>query len=130
MAPSRDEILAVLAKIGTVGGGDLIARDLVRALVIDGDQVRFVLEAATPAEAQALAPAAKAAEDAIRALPGVAGVQVVMTAHGPAAKPAPPSLKIGQHPTAHQGGPGRIAGWGVRAAPPSAAAWCAGGRAC
>ena len=110
MAPSREEILAALANIATPGGGDLISRDLVRALVIDAGQVRFVIEAASADDAQALAPAALAAETALRALPGVAGVQVVMTAHGTAAKPAPPSLKIGQHPTPHQGGPGRIAG--------------------
>jgi len=44
----------------------------------------------------------------LKSLPGVSDVQVVMTAHGPAAKP--PSIKIGGHPTAHQGGPARIAG--------------------
>ncbi len=33
-----------------------------------------------------------------------------MTAHGPAAKPAPPSLKIGGHPTPQQGGPTRPSG--------------------
>jgi ATP-binding protein involved in chromosome partitioning len=34
-----------------------------------------------------------------------------MTAHGPAAKPAaPPTLKIGQHPTPQQGGPQKVSG--------------------
>ncbi len=110
MTVSRDDVVAALAKIATPGGGTLISEDLVRALVIDAGIVRFVLEAATPDQARTLAGAQMAAEVALRALPGVEQVQVVMTAHGPAAKPAPPSLKIGQHPTPHQGGPGRITG--------------------
>ena len=110
MTVSRDDVVAALAKIATPGGGSLISEDLVRALVIDAGTVRFVIEAATPDQARSLAGAQRAAEVALRALPGVEQVQVVMTAHGPAAKAAPPSLKIGQHPTPHQGGPGRIAG--------------------
>ena len=110
MTVSRDDVVAALAKIATPGGGSLISEDLVRALVIDAGTVRFVIEAATPDQARSLAGAQRAAEMALRALPGVEQVQVVMTAHGPAAKAAPPSLKIGQHPTPHQGGPGRIAG--------------------
>ena len=110
MTVSRDDVVAALAKIATPGGGSLISEDLVRALVIDAGTVRFVVEAATPDQARSLAGAQRAAEVALRALPGVEQVQVVMTAHGPAAKAAPPSLKIGQHPTPHQGGPGRIAG--------------------
>ena len=110
MTVTRDEVVAALGKIATPGGGTLISDDLVRALVIDGDQIRFVIEASTPDAARALVGAQTAAEAALRSLAGVKAVQVVMTAHGPAAKPAPPSLKIGQHPTPHQGGPGRIAG--------------------
>ncbi len=116
MGVSRDDILAVLARVAVPGGGDLVSRDLVRALMVDGTQVRFVIEAATPDAARALAPAQVAAELAVKALPGVTAVQAVMTAHGPAPKAAtaPPALqsgvKIGQHPTPHQGGPARIAG--------------------
>jgi ATP-binding protein involved in chromosome partitioning len=117
MGVTREDIKAVLARVGVPGGGDLVSRDLVRALTVDGTQVRFVLEAATPDEARALAPAQAAAELAIKALPGVSAVQVVMTAHGPAAKTAnavppllQPGVKIGQHPTPQQGGPARIAG--------------------
>ncbi len=69
-----------------------------------------MIEAATPEEARALAPAQAVAEAALRALPGVAAVQAVMTAHGPAAKPAAPSLKIGGHPTPHEGGPRPVSG--------------------
>ena len=87
MSIGRDEVLAVLAKV-TVPGGTLVSRDLVRALMVDGSQIRFVIEAATPEEARALAPAQIAAELALKALPGVTSVQAVMTAHGPAPKAA------------------------------------------
>ena len=87
-----------------------MGRDLIRALAVEGGVVRFVIEAATPDEARALAPAQAEAEARLKALPGVTSVQVVMTAHGPAAKAAPPTLKIGQHPTPQQGGPQRISG--------------------
>ena len=93
MTITRDGVLAVLAGIACPGGGDLVSRDLVRALVVDGGSIRFVIEAASPDEARSLAPVQTAAETALRALPGVTSVQVVMTAHGPTAKPPPPDLK-------------------------------------
>lgn len=110
MTLSREEIMAVLGAIPVADGGNLVSRDLIRALMIDGDQVRFVIEAATPDLARALEPARAAAEAAVRAMQGVSAVQVMLTAHGPAAKAPPPSLKIGQHPTPQHGGPQRISG--------------------
>lgn len=119
MTVSRDDILTVLDKMMLPTGGTLISRDLVRALDIQGGDVRFVIEAANPDEARALAPIQTAAEIAIKALAGVTRVQVVMTAHAAksqtAAQTAPPpqlgaGVKIGQHPTPHQGGPARISG--------------------
>ena len=110
MTITRDEILHTLGGIALPGGADLVSRDLIRALTIDGGIVRFVIEAATPEEARLLAPYQAQAEAAVKALPGVSSVQIVMTAHGPAAKPAAPSLKIGQHPTPQQGGPQKLAG--------------------
>jgi len=110
MTVEREAVMQVLAGVAHPGGGDLVSRDLIRALVIDGGTVRFVIEAASPDEARALAPAQAEAEARLKALAGVSGVQAVMTAHGPAAKAAPPSLKIGQHPTPQQGGPQRISG--------------------
>ncbi|EEW24228.1 Mrp/NBP35 family ATP-binding protein [Rhodobacter ferrooxidans] len=106
MTPTRDTVLAALARIPLPGGGDLVSRDLIRALVVDGGQVRFVIEAESPDQARALEGVQAQAEAALRALPGISSVQVVMTAHGPAA----PSLKIGQHPTAQPAGPQPIAG--------------------
>ncbi|MFN3577907.1 MAG: Mrp/NBP35 family ATP-binding protein [Tabrizicola sp.] len=110
MAVDRDQVLGVLRGVAHPGGGDLVGRDLIRALTVEGGVVRFVIEAATPEEARSLGAAQAEAEAKLRALPGVTSVQVVMTAHGPAAKAAPPSLKIGQHPTPQAGGPQRISG--------------------
>ena len=108
MTVGREEVLGVLADVQLPGGGTLISRDLIRALAVEGGTIRFVIEAANPDEARALAPAQAEAEAKLRALPGITTVQAVMTAHGPA--PKPPSLKIGQHPTPQQGGPQRISG--------------------
>ncbi len=115
MSASREDVVAVLAKIATPGGGNLVSDDLIRALSVESGLVRFVIEAPTPDQARALAPAHLAAEAALKALPGVTNVQAVMTAHGPAAGPAakpaePPSLKFGGHATPHQGGPARVTG--------------------
>ena len=110
MAVSRELIMRALAGVGLPGGGDLVSRDLIRALTVDGGVVRFVIEAESPEAARALGPVQAAAEAAVRGLDGVETVQVVMTAHGPAAKPAPPALKIGQHPTPQQGGPQKVSG--------------------
>ena len=111
MAVTRELIMRALAGVGLPGGGDLVSRDLIRAVKVEGGTVRFVIEAATPDEARALGPVQAAAESAVKRLDGVDSVQVVMTAHGPAAKPAaPPSLKIGQHPTPQQGGPQKVSG--------------------
>jgi ATP-binding protein involved in chromosome partitioning len=109
MMPTRDEILAALSRIALPDGGDLVSRDMVRALTVDDGTVRFVIEAPDPDLARRLEPASQAAEAAVRALPGVAAVSVVLTAHGPATRPPPPSLKIGGHPTP-QAGPQRVAG--------------------
>lgn len=110
MAVDRDAVMRVLGGVAHPGGGDLVSRDLIRALTVDSGTVRFVIEAPTPEEARALGPAQAEAEARLKALPGVSTVQVVMTAHGPAPKAAPPSLKIGQHPTPQQGGPQKISG--------------------
>ena len=110
MDVTRELILKTLTNLQLPDGGDLVSRDLIRALTIDAGLVKFVIEAATPDQARALEPLCRSAEESIRALPGVTAVSVVLTAHGPAAKPAaPPSLTIGRHPTP-QAGPARVTG--------------------
>jgi ATP-binding protein involved in chromosome partitioning len=110
MAVTRDEIMGALSRLTLPDGGDLVSRDMIRALGVDGGTVRFVIEAPDASMAARMEPQRKAAETAIAALAGVTSVSVVLTAHGPAApKPAPPSLKIGGHPTP-QAGPTRPSG--------------------
>ena len=107
MGVSRDEVLDILSGIALPGGGDLVSRDLVRALSVTDDAVRFVIETENPAEARLLEPARLAAENALKKVPGIGAVSAVLTAHGPAAKAPPPpgpggeppALKIGRHPT-------------------------------
>ena len=114
MSVTRDAVLEVLGRLQLPDGGTLVSRDLIRALTIDegaaGATVRFVIEAATPDDARAYGPVQGAVEAALKAMPGVAQVGVVMTAHGPAKKEPPPQLKIGGHPTPQQGGPQKVSG--------------------
>lgn len=109
MAVSKQDILNVLANVGLPDGGDLVSRDMVRALLIDEGAVRFVIEAETPEIAAGLDAVRLAAEGAVARMDGVASVSVVLTAHGPAAKPPAPDLKIGRHPTP-QKGPIKVSG--------------------
>lgn len=109
MTITHETVLAALSRLSLPDGGDLVSRDMVRALVVEGGSVRFVIEAANPDQARTIEPLRKAAEEALRALPGVTQVQAVMTAHGPAPKAPAPSLKIGQHPVP-QAGPQGIPG--------------------
>ncbi|MCC6001537.1 MAG: Mrp/NBP35 family ATP-binding protein [Pararhodobacter sp.] len=105
---SRDAVLTALRGVALPDGGDLVSRDLVRALVVEDGNIRFVIEAETPEAAQKLAAVRARAEAAVAALDGVTRVSVALTAHGPSAPrrapasaPAgePPALKIGRHPT-------------------------------
>lgn len=112
MAITNKDIMAALARIDLPDGGDLVSRDMVRALGIEGGAVRFIIEAESPESAARLEPVRQAAEKAVADLAGIASVSVLLTAHGPAApKPtqAPPSLKIGGHPKP-QKGPEKIKG--------------------
>jgi ATP-binding protein involved in chromosome partitioning len=112
MSVTREAVLEALGAVAMPGTGrSIVEADVVRALTVDGDRVRFVLEV-DPAEGAALEPVRSAAEAVVAALPGVAGVSAVLTAHGPAPKPksaAPPDLKIGRHPTP-QAGPADVPG--------------------
>ena len=106
MSVTRDDILKALSRVvDSATGQDVVTADWVRAPVVEGGQVRFILE--VPAErARELDPLARAAEQAVAALPGVEAATAILTAHGPAPAGAPPnappgetpSLKIGRHP--------------------------------
>ncbi|MDE4134406.1 Mrp/NBP35 family ATP-binding protein [Phaeobacter sp. QD34_3] len=104
MPVTRDQILAALERLALPDGGTLVSRDMLRALTIDGAQVRFVIEAPSPAIAQHMEPLRRAAEAAVLALEGVDTVSAALTAHGPAqAGQSAPSLKLGGHPKPQQG---------------------------
>ena len=104
MALTRDDILNELRRIELPDGPNLADSDMIRALSVDGGEVRFVIESPTPEAAAALAPVRDVAERAVKSIAGVNKVSVVLTAHGPAAPQSPPpDLKIGRHPTPQQG---------------------------
>ncbi|MBB94802.1 MAG: sodium:proton antiporter [Rhodobacteraceae bacterium] len=106
MTVTRAQILEALATVALPDGGTLISHDMVRAVQLDGPNVRFIIEAPSPEAARKMEPVRKAAEQAVAALDGVDKVSVAMTAHSPgqsagqgaqAAPKAPPSLKVGGH---------------------------------
>ena len=117
MAPTKDEVMAALAQVAVPGGGHLAGSGWVQALAVAEGAVRFVIEAPSAEVARSLEPVRAAAEAHVRGLPGVTSASVVLTAHGPAARPqqpaapssAPPSLTIGRHPTPTSG-PQRVMG--------------------
>lgn len=107
MAFSSDDVLAALKTIALPDGGDPVSRDFVRALQVDDETVRFVLE--VPAEkAEQMQMVRVAAEKTVAAIAGSRSVSVVMTAHG-APKAPPPNLKVGRHPEP-QAGPSKPSG--------------------
>ncbi|ADO41563.1 Mrp/NBP35 family ATP-binding protein [Ketogulonicigenium vulgare] len=105
MALTKDVILEALRQVALPDGGDLITRDLVRALALVEGEVRFVIEVADAAMAERFAAVPAAAEAVLAALPGVQKVNVVLTAARGA-----PTLKVGRHPTAQPAGPQPVAG--------------------
>ncbi|RLJ59924.1 ATP-binding protein involved in chromosome partitioning [Litoreibacter meonggei] len=102
MALSREDVLACLKAIKAPSGTDLVEAGLVRALNVDGDAVRFVMEVDNPEPFMAVK---EQAEQALTAL-GAKSVSIVMTAHS---KPsAPPDLSAGRKP--EPAGPEKIPG--------------------
>ena len=98
MSTTKTEIESALSQIVLPDGGTLIDRDMLRAVRITGGDVSFVLEAPDPDLARRMEPVRQAAEAAVARLSGVEKVSVALTAHGPATKTPPPSLKVGGHP--------------------------------
>lgn len=109
MTITKAKVESALARVQLPDGKSILDHDLIRALSVDGTTVRFVIEAPNAQVAAQMAPLRDAAEQVVRALDGVETVTVALTAHGPAAKPAAPSLKFGGHPKP-QGGPTKPAG--------------------
>ena len=105
MAPTRDAVLDELKSVALPGeGGDIVSAGMVRALAVEGGNVRFVLEV-DPSRVQAMEAVRAEAEARLKALAGVEAASVVMTAH--AAPKPPPELKAR---AAEPKGPQKIAG--------------------
>jgi ATP-binding protein involved in chromosome partitioning len=102
MAVTVERIREALARVALPDGKTLVSADLVRAIQVDGAQVRFVIEAPSPEIARLMEPVRKAAEAVVGELEGVDSVSVALTAHGPAKAP-PTALKIGGHPKPQAG---------------------------
>ena len=102
MAPTREQILETLATVAMPDGGDLVSRDLVRALMANADgTVSFLIEAPKALAGQ-LAPQQAEAKAKLEAMPGVTRATVILTAHNAMPKSPeqePPQLKVGGHPT-------------------------------
>ncbi len=101
MSETRAAILAELERLELPDGGNIVSRDMVRALSVEGDSVRFVIEAPNPEVARRMEPLRAAAERAAMSVAGISSASVALTAHAPAAKAPsqpPPNLKIGGHP--------------------------------
>jgi len=90
VSATKEGVLAALKGVeDPVSGDDIVAAGIARAVTVEGDTVRFVLEI-DPARAKTYEPVRAAAEAAARAVAGVTEVSAVLTAHS--AK-APPDLK-------------------------------------
>ncbi|WP_394198409.1 Mrp/NBP35 family ATP-binding protein [Litoreibacter albidus] len=105
MTVTRETILDALRVLKLPDGEDVVAKDMVRALTIDGDTVRFVIEAA-PEIAKHLEPLRAAAQQIVERMDGVTTASVLLTAHS---DKKPPSLKVGKHPEP-QAGPSKPKG--------------------
>jgi ATP-binding protein involved in chromosome partitioning len=101
VADVRANIEAVLERLELPDGGNLISRDMIRALRIDGGVVRFVIEAPSADMAQHMEPLRQAAERAVATVPGITQVSAALTA--PTATKAPPQLKVGGHAKPQEG---------------------------
>ncbi|MEO1721470.1 MAG: Mrp/NBP35 family ATP-binding protein [Pseudomonadota bacterium] len=98
MSITREVVLDALSKIVDPGQGrDIVTADMAKAVSVaegeDGARVSFVIEV-DPALGPAMEPVRAAAEAAVKALPGVASVSAVLTAHStqptpPGSRPAP-----------------------------------------
>ncbi|MEP3347876.1 MAG: Mrp/NBP35 family ATP-binding protein [Litoreibacter sp.] len=99
MTVTRDAILEALRVLKLPDGEDVVAKDMVRAMAVDGGNVRFVIEAA-PEIAKHLEPLRAAAQQIVERMDGVQSASVLLTAHS---DKKPPSLKVGKHPEPQAG---------------------------
>ena len=97
----KDRVRAALARLSLPDGGDLVSRDMIRALNTENGAVRFVIEAPSAEIAKRMEPLRAAAEETARDVPGVTSASVVLSA--PTAQKAPPQMKVGGHAKQQEG---------------------------
>ena len=93
----RAQILQALSRvIDPDKGADVVSLDMVQGLVIKNGEVGFSLEV-SPSEGAAKEPLRMACIDAVRVLPGVTKVAVVLTAHRDSPSRAAPKPQAHHH---------------------------------
>ncbi len=106
MTVTRDDILGALKQIiDPKSGTDIVTAGLVKALMVEDDAVRFVIEI-DPAASTVMEPVRSDAQMAVEALDGVKSASVILTAHS--VTKAPPDLK--GHGAPKPKGPQKIPG--------------------
>ena len=94
MSITVEAIIEELKRVQLPDGTNIVDADMVRAVTIEGDSVRFVLE--VPGElGERMEPVRSGAEALVLRMTGVEKCSVMMTAH--IAPKQPPNLKIGGH---------------------------------
>ena len=94
MSITVEAIVEELKRVQLPDGTNIVDADMVRAVTIEGDSVRFVLE--VPGElGERMEPVRSGAEALVLRMTGVKKCSVMMTAH--IAPKQPPNLKIGGH---------------------------------
>lgn len=109
-ASLSDRARAALAAVRLPDGSPLGGSDRVAGLAVAAGKISLAIQIA-PSEAGAFAPVRNAAEAALRALPGVAGAMVVLTAETARKSPAPsspPNLKSAPAPSRTLAGVKRV----------------------
>ncbi|WP_323771996.1 Mrp/NBP35 family ATP-binding protein [Antarctobacter sp.] len=101
MSEIKNAVEAALKRVELPDGGNLISRDMIRALRVDQGVVRFVIEAPSAEMAQHMEPLRQVAERAAGSVAGVTSANVVLSA--PTGGKAPPQLKVGGHAKPQEG---------------------------
>ncbi len=79
ISPTKESVLNALKSVKIPGGGDPVSAGILSEIVIAKDKVYFALSV-PQAQARDFEPVRTAAEDAVKALPGVANAIVTLTA--------------------------------------------------
>jgi len=100
MSVTKEQVIEALRQVkDPAGGQDIVAADIARAISIEGDTVRFVLEVEA-ARGVAMEPVRVEAIEAVEKLAGVGKVSALITAHS---EKKVPDLGTGKKPAAPQG---------------------------